>query len=177
MYYCMHALQRHKNVVPFSTIKQQWNFWMGIIYYVKMNFYTIPTPVLQFLFFSIIALYFLKWLAPLNSLLPYFPKTRLISMFKTSQTFFSFCILIGKSFNGNWLYRGIRGRNFICIVSGAYHGQTKQQDLLFDFVEYRISDIKMTFLNFSPFAKELICHTCLKLYFCNGFQSFDLGKS
>ena len=94
-------------------------------------------------FFSIIALYFLKWLAPLNSLLPYFPKTRLISMFKTSQTFFSFCILIGKSFNGNWLYRGIRGRNFICIVSGAYHGQTKQQDLLFDFVEYRISEIKM----------------------------------
>ena len=62
---------------------------------------------------------------------------------KNISTVFSFCILIGKSFNGNWLYRGIRGRNFICIVSGAYHGQTKQQDLLFDFVEYRISEIKM----------------------------------
>ena len=66
--------------------------------------------------------------------------------------FYSFCILIGKRFNGNWLYRGIRGRNFMCIVSGAYHGQTKQQDLLFDFVEYRISDIKMTFFNLCPFA-------------------------
>ena len=102
-------------------------------------------------FFSIIALYFLKWLAPLNSLLPYFPKTRLISNVKVKNisTVFSFCILIGKSFNGNWLYyREIRGRNFICIVSGAYHGQTKQQDLLFDFVEYRISDIKTTFLKF-----------------------------
>ena len=85
---------------------------------------------------------------------------------KNISTVFSFCILIGKSFNGNWLYyREIRGRNFICIVSGAYHGQTKQQDLLFDFVKYRISDIKMTFFNLSPFAKELICHTCLKLYF------------
>ena len=105
-------------------------------------------------FFSIIALYFLKWFPPL--LLK--NQTNQYVKVQSISTFFSLCILIGKSFNGNWLYRGIRVRNFICIVSGAYHGQTKQQDLLFDFVEYRISDIKMTFLNFSPFAKKLICH-------------------
>ena len=149
MYHCMHALQRHKNVVPFSTIKQQWNFWMGIIYYVKMNFYTIPTPVLQFLFFFNYSTVFSKMVGSIEFSPPLLPKNQTNQYVQNISTVFSFCILIGKSFNGNWLYyRKIRGRNFICIVSGAYHGQTKQQDLLFDFVEYRISDIKTTFLKF-----------------------------
>ena len=122
---------------------------MGIIYYVKMNFYTIPTPVLKFLFFNYSTV-FPKMVPSFEFSPPLLSKNQTNQYVKVQNisTVFSFCILIGKSFNGNWLYRGIRGRNFICIVSGAYHGQTKQQDLLFDFVAYRISDVKMTLFKF-----------------------------
>ena len=74
---CTIACMHYKGIkMLFPTIKQQWNFWMGIIYYVKMNFYTIPTPVLQFLFFFNYSTVFPKMVGSIEFSPPLLPKNQ-----------------------------------------------------------------------------------------------------